>query len=107
MKRKSILTLTTFLAITLLFAAFASYKYVPYAQAICGIERGCFDDGVYNTCIPTPTTLPAVDVTDVGDWHVSNSGSHCGAKRCYYMFACECGPPLGDRLCTSEEKRNA
>ena len=40
MKRKSILTLTTFLAITLLFAAFASYKYVPYAQAICGIERG-------------------------------------------------------------------
>jgi hypothetical protein len=100
MRRKYLLLLSV---ITLSLTLFGSHKYIGQAQEFCGQTRGCYTD-FFNTCIPTPTTLPAVNVNVRGDWHVEDAGSHCGGQKCYVVLVCECGPPLGDRLCTSREK---
>jgi hypothetical protein len=42
-----------------------------------------------------------------GDWYIDRPNSHCGAYKCYYFLACECGAPLSSRLCSSAEKNNA
>ena len=94
------------LPVMALLLAAASDGNVSVAQHFCADTVECLN-GTVNTCIKTPTSLPAVNVNVGGGWYVENAGSHCGAAKCYVFLACECGPPLSSRLCTSTEKGSA
>jgi hypothetical protein len=54
---------------------------------------------VANRCIPIPTSLAAVDTgtLDPNGW--LTAGGHCGVRRCWIIFWCACGPPLGTQGC--------
>ena len=105
MKQKQPLFLSAILIIAILSVIFDSDEHISYAQ-VCGAYGMCLDTGFTNSCIPAPTTIPPVDIHTAGDWYVPESdlGSHCGTARCYYLFNCQCGPPLAQRLCSSSEK---
>lgn len=77
----------------------------PSHAQVCANPRGCFTD-TFNTCIPSPTSLPALNIHAAGDWYTEELNGHCGAKRFLYLFAKPCGPPLAWRLCTSSEKNS-
>ncbi len=69
-------------------------------QSTCGQQIDCRENGITNTCIPLPTTLPPVDVkTESTGYGFQSASGNCGAKRCYYLFSCVCGPPLGASIC--------
>ena len=104
---KSTLSLSLLILVVLLALSASRGRGVRAQNYFCGEETICVNGSVYNTCIKTPTSLPSVDVHVAGDWYVDRPNSHCGAYRCYYLFACECGAPLSSRLCTSAEKNNA
>lgn len=81
-----------------------SYSHTSQAQAICGESTECIDSQYVNSCIKTPTSLPAVNPQSFGPWYAADAGSHCGARRYLSYFVKECGPPLGTRLCTAAEQ---
>ena len=74
MKRKWIFTL---LFAAALATGLRTYKSSIHAQGpICGPTIECIDSQYYNSCIKTPTSLPAIDVHASGDWYVENAGGH-------------------------------
>lgn len=99
MKLKTLLMVFTFL----LFWGTMNIGSVADAQVEtgkCGQQIDCRENGITNTCIPLPTSLPPVDVkTESTGYGFKTATGHCGAKRCYYLFSCECGPPLGASIC--------
>jgi hypothetical protein len=99
--------LLTFIILTTLLAFNIPGERVSLAQHYCGTPTICTSGGATNNCIPVPTSLPAINLTEAGDWYIDAPNSHCGASRCYYLFACECGAPISSRLCTGSEKGSA
>lgn len=85
---------------------FSQTNHKVYAQGggtqpgVCGKYTICTDP-IINYCIGLPTSLPPVKTQlnpgEVGVYKVASS--HCGARRCYLLFACQCGPPLSGSLC--------
>lgn len=73
----------------------------------CGNQTFCYDGGLYPPCIPLPTTLPAVSSSYNGGYGFSVGSGNCGAKRCYWFFACKCGPALGAGICTPRVAGNS
>lgn len=65
----------------------------------CRDWAGCFDAGI-NSCIPLPTSLPAVSSEYTGGYGYRIRSTNCGAKKCYWYFTCRCGPGLGAGVCT-------
>ena len=64
----------------------------------------CMDPNIFVACWPLPTTLPVVDPSGVLVSFGFRAGtSSCGAKTCYYLFACECGYPRGVEVCQAAE----
>ena len=78
----------------------------PTRAQVCGSERAC-RNSFPNTCLPAPTSIPAININSAGDWFVTadNMDGHCGAKRFLFIFAKACGPPRAERLCTNIEKQ--
>jgi hypothetical protein len=81
----------------------------------CRDATVCFD-GSLTPCIPLPTTMPPVDSEYTGGYGFIFRSSNCGAKKCYWFFACRCGPGLGAGICRNslasgscsrEEKKGA
>ena len=101
MRRKQITFLLILLLVTI-WSMSTPFRQVSEAQ-VCALERGCFTD-FFNTCMPTPTTLPTVNIHAAGDWYTEELSGHCGAKKCFFFIPCPCGPPRGQRLCTFSEK---
>ncbi|HEV2800088.1 MAG TPA: hypothetical protein VGW12_06315 [Pyrinomonadaceae bacterium] len=64
MKRKLILLLAFAIALA---AGLKSYQSLTHAQPICGQTVECIDSEYLNSCIKTPTSLPAIDVHSSGD----------------------------------------
>lgn len=94
------LLLTVFVFI--IFAGNAGFSDSIKAQrGRCGNQTFCYDGSIYPPCLPLPTTLPAVSSTYSGGYGFSVASSNCGAKRCWWFFACRCGPALGAGLCSS------
>jgi hypothetical protein len=55
-------------------------------------------------CIPLATSLYKIDTSQTNFGYGFRKGSdYCGAQRCYWLFACNCGNPLGVGICRSEE----
>ena len=72
-------------------------------QQTCGQQIDCRENGITNSCIPLATTLPPVDVkTESTGYGFQSASGNCGAKRCYYLFSCVCGPPLGASICYNQ-----
>lgn len=93
------LTKIVLLSTLFLMGQLSSYRIVEAQRGRCGDQAICVDP-FFNTCIPVPTTLPPVSPTWSGGYGFRPASSNCGAKRCYWLFACACGPPLsGDGLC--------
>jgi hypothetical protein len=62
-------------------------------------QQGCFKaiPCLGAGCVPVPTSLPAVNINIAGDYQ--SVGRNCGAKRCFLIFTCACGPPLASGFC--------
>lgn len=102
------LRLVILIASILLLAGTLPDNQPSYAQThYCGDPTECINSDYVNTCIKTATSLPAINLQIAGDWYIDRPNSHCGARKCYFFMACECGPPLSSRLCTSGEKVEA
>lgn len=64
-----------------------------------GQSGGCFEgspipDPLNARCLKLPTSLPCVTKVPDPDGYEALS-TKCGTKRCYWVFRCECGRPLG------------
>lgn len=96
-------TLKPFFAVLIftILAVNGSYNNSVKAQrGRCGNQTIC-SDPIINLCIPLPTTLPAVSSTYNGGYGFSVASGNCGAKRCWWLFTCRCGPSLGAGICNS------
>jgi hypothetical protein len=98
-KTKSIKPLKLLLLLAIVFTV-SSTTFVSAQRASreCGKQRACLDGTLL--CLPLPTSLPPIDTsqTNFGAGFYKASSS-CGAKRCYWLFSCECGYPLGVSVC--------
>ena len=89
--------------ISLLFVINVGFSNVAKGQrGRCANQiAGCFDGGLLPPCIPSPTTLPVLSYSWSGGYGFQTASSYCGARRCWILFACACGNPLGAGLCDS------
>lgn len=76
-----------------MFVSLGSEQIVEAQRGRCGNQTICVDP-IINFCLPVPTTLPPVASTWSGGLGLRVAGKNCGAKRCYWLFACPCGPAL-------------
>jgi hypothetical protein len=90
----------TLLLLTVSVVCLDSYKRA-HAQ-VCAEETTC-SSGFPESCFGN-SSLPAVNIHVAGPWYTEELAGHCGAQNCYIILACPCGPPRGQRLCTSAEK---
>jgi len=67
----------------------------------CGNQTFCADPDISHICLPLPTSLPSISSTWNGGYGFSFGSSNCGARRCWYLFTCRCGPALGAGICNS------
>ena len=65
----------------------------------CGNETPCVTGGLFDNCLPLPTTLPAVSATPTGGVGFRIASESCGARSCYWLLTCSCGPGLAGSLC--------
>ena len=90
------------LVVLLLFANLGIERRIEAQRGRCGDQTICVDP-ILNLCIPVPTSLPPVSTTWSGGLGLRPASKNCGAKRCYYLFACVCGPALsGAGFCNGE-----
>ncbi len=70
-------------------------------QRKCATQTLCMDFVIsQRPCVPLPTTLPAVSTDSPNEGYGFRATTdNCGARGCYILFACVCGPPLGVGLC--------
>ncbi len=101
MRNKS-LKLSIFFLILALLSIFSlkNENIVDAQRGRCGNQTPCIDPNIGHICLPLPTTLPAVSPTSNG-YGFQPASSNCGARRCYYLFSCVCGPALGAGVCYS------
>lgn len=94
------------LALILIFVMIAGLFVGHYrlVQAQVCAAGGICSSGFPESCIPSPTTLPVVNIHSAGPWYTEELNGHCGAGDCYIFLTCACGPPRGQRLCTNAEK---
>ena len=107
MTHKNRSLLSAVLAILVSLGFLLSSEIRSSRAQVCGLERGCYTD-FFNTCIKSQTTLPAVNIHSSGDWYVpaEELTGHCGGKRFLIVLVRPCGPPLGQRICTSGERNS-
>jgi hypothetical protein len=107
MTHKNRSVLGAILAILVSLAFLLSSEIRSSRAQVCGLDRGCYTD-FFNTCIKSQTSLPAVNIHSSGDWYVpaEELNGHCGAKKYLIILAKPCGPPLGQRICTSGERNS-
>jgi hypothetical protein len=87
------------LSIAVFFAGSSGLNDVAKASpGGCRDATVCFD-GSLTPCIPLPTSLPPVDSEYSGGYGFVLRSTNCGAKKCYWLFACRCGPGLGSGFC--------
>lgn len=86
-------------AFLLIFGSFGVEVQTNAQRGRCGNQTICVDP-ILSLCIPVPTTLPPVSETWSGGLGLRVASKNCGAKRCYWLFSCVCGPALsGDGFC--------
>ncbi len=72
----------------------------PAGTRKCGQQTLCINSNPFDICEPLATTLPSVDImANNFGYGFRQATTACGAQRCYLLFACQCGPPLGVGLC--------
>jgi hypothetical protein len=79
--------------------SFSLNDVVKASPGGCRDETFCFDGSLYPPCVPLPTSLPKVSSDYTGGYGFLLRSTNCGAKRCYWFFACRCGPGLGAGIC--------
>lgn len=100
MKNVSVRLKIIFLTFALLFTlTFNSGNIADAQRGRCGDETPCLTGEIFDNCLPLPTTLPAVSTTWSGGYGFIPASSNCGARKCYWLFACRCGPPLAGGFC--------
>jgi hypothetical protein len=96
-------SLLALILVSLTVAALCLVYYKRAEAQVCAQEAPC-SGGFPESCLPTPTTLPSVNIHVAGDWYTEELTGHCGTQDCYIILNCPCGPPRGFRLCTYGEK---
>lgn len=98
MKVKIKILVTVF--VLFLFVGNVGFNNPAQAQrGRCGDEARCITGELFDNCLPLPTSLPAVSTSWSGRYGFRVASNNCGAKKCYWLFACVCGPPLAGEFC--------
>lgn len=99
MKPQRKLKIVSVLLVVIFFAgSFGLNDVAKASPGGCRDSTTCFD-GSLTPCIPLPTTMPPVSSDYTGGYGFIFRSSNCGAKKCYWFFACRCGPGLGAGIC--------
>jgi hypothetical protein len=72
------------------------------AEATCYKPLPVCVDPLDTSCVPVPTSLPALNTSVCpikGDWEPGDENGNCGTESCYLIFRCPCGPPLAGAFC--------
>lgn len=110
MRLKQFILAVLVFSVTITVLWFGNHKRVQAQEQTytCGKEVRCGHPDPYCGDAAYPSSLPAINTHESGDWYVPSEsfGNQCGVKYCFPIgpFQCACGQPRSVRQCSSAER---